>query len=111
MHFILIGAVLLAAGEIWGAPSFWTLLPPMWVMAVGMVLAVAVCANGALAAFGGAAGTAVALYFSVESVIVGVLGSAAVVWLGGDSAWPLAGFAAGMALLVLGILAARRPAG
>ncbi|WP_374451797.1 CmlA/FloR family chloramphenicol efflux MFS transporter [Phenylobacterium sp.] len=111
MGLLLIGAVLLAAGQIWGAPSFWTLLPPMWVMAVGMVLAVAVCANGALAAFGGAAGTAVALYFSVESVIVGVLGSAAVVWLGGDSAWPLAGFAAGMALLVLGALAVRRRAG
>ncbi len=111
MGLLLIGAALLAAGQIWGAPSFWTLLPPMWVMAIGMVLAVAVCANGALAAFGGAAGTAVALYFSVESVIVGVLGSAAVVWLGGDSAWPLAGFAAGMALLVLGALAARRLAG
>ncbi|MCX7585991.1 CmlA/FloR family chloramphenicol efflux MFS transporter [Phenylobacterium sp. 58.2.17] len=111
MGLLLIGAALLAAGQIWGAPSFWTLLPPMWVMAVGMVLALAVCANGALAAFGGAAGTAVALYFSIESVIVGVLGSAAVVWLGGDSAWPLAGFAAGMALLVLGMLAARRPAG
>lgn len=111
MGLLLIGAALLAAGQTWGAPSFWTLLPPMWVMAIGMVLAVAVCANGALAAFGGAAGTAVALYFSVESVIVGVLGSAAVVWLGGDSAWPLAGFAAGMALLVLGALAARRLAG
>lgn len=111
MGLLLIGAVLLAAGQIWGAPAFWTLLPPMWVMAFGMVLALAVCANGALAAFGGAAGTAVALYFSIESVIVGVLGSAAVVWLGGDSAWPLAGFAAGMALLVLGMLAARRPAG
>ncbi|MGH6997680.1 MAG: MFS transporter, partial [Phenylobacterium sp.] len=110
MGLLLAGAVLLAAGQIWGRPSFWTLLPPMWVMAVGMVLAVAVCANGALAAFGGAAGTAVALYFSIESVIVGVLGSAAVVWLGGDSAWPLAGFAAGMALLVLGMLGVRRPA-
>ena len=53
---------------------------------------------------GGAAGTAVALYFAIESVIVGVLGTAAVVWLDGDTAWPLAGFAAGMALLVLGML-------
>ncbi|MBP7701397.1 MAG: CmlA/FloR family chloramphenicol efflux MFS transporter [Phenylobacterium sp.] len=104
MGLLVAGAVLLAAGQIWGAPSFWTVLPPMWLMAAGMVLAVAVCANGALAAFGGAAGTAVALYFSIESVIVAVLGSVAVVWLGGDSAWPLAGYAAGMALLVLGML-------
>jgi DHA1 family florfenicol/chloramphenicol resistance protein-like MFS transporter len=113
MGLLIVGAVLLAAGELGAEPSFWTLLAPMWVMAVGMVLAVAVCANGALAAFGGAAGTAVALYFAIESVIVGVLGTAAVVWLGGDSAWPLAAFAAGMALLVLGMLVARpsrRPA-
>ncbi|MBA4014244.1 MAG: chloramphenicol efflux MFS transporter [Phenylobacterium sp.] len=109
MGLLIVGAVLLAIGQLWAEPSFWTLLAPMWVMAVGMVLAVAVCANGALAAFGGAAGTAVALYFSVESVIVGVLGTAAVAWLGGDSAWPLAAYAAGMALLVLGMLAAKRP--
>ena len=61
----------------------------------------------ALAAFGAAAGTAVALYFAIESVIVGVLGTAAVIWLDGDSAWPLAAYAAGMALLVLGMLGAK----
>ena len=104
MGLLIVGALLLTAGQVRGEPSFWTLLVPMWVMAVGMVLAVAVCANGALAAFGGAAGTAVALYFAIEGVIVGVLGTAAVVWLDGDTAWPLAGFAAGMALLVLGML-------
>ncbi|CAN7149512.1 CmlA/FloR family chloramphenicol efflux MFS transporter [Phenylobacterium sp. LjRoot164] len=109
MGLLIAGAVLLAAGQVWAEPSVWTLLAPMWVMAVGMVLAVAVCANGALAAFGGAAGTAVALYFAIESVIVGVLGTAAVVWLDGDTAWPLAAFAAAMALLVLGLLIAKPP--
>ena len=107
MGLLIVGAALLAAGQVWAEPSIWMLLAPMWVMAVGMVLAVAVCANGALAAFGAAAGTAVALYFAIESVIVGVLGTAAVIWLDGDSAWPLAAYAAGMALLVLGMLGAK----
>jgi DHA1 family florfenicol/chloramphenicol resistance protein-like MFS transporter len=104
MAMLLIGAALLAAGQLWGVPSFWTFVLPMWVMAVGVVLTASVTANGALAEFGSTAGTAVALYFCVESVIVGVVGTAAVVWLGGSSAWPLAVYAAVMAAATLGML-------
>lgn len=104
MALLIAGAVLLAAGEAWGRPSFWTVLPPMWVMAAGIVLAASVAANGALAAFGGAAGLAVALYFCVESLIVGVAGTAAVVWLGGETAWPLAAYAAVMGAAALAML-------
>lgn len=104
MAMLLIGAALLAAGQLWGAPSFWTFVLPMWVMAVGIVLTASVTANGALADFGSTAGTAVALYFCVESLIVGIVGTAAVVWLGGSTAWPLAAYAALMAAVTLAML-------
>ncbi|MNW20798.1 hypothetical protein D3C71_2213640 [compost metagenome] len=59
------------------------------------------------------AGTAVALYFCIQSLIVGVLGTLAVVLLGGDTAFPLAGYSMTMAivtLVALGVLRRRRPA-
>lgn len=104
MLLLLAGAALLIAGQLLAAPSFWTFVLPMWVMAVGIVLTVSVTANGALAEFGSTAGTAVALYFCAESLIVGVVGTAAVVWLDGGTAWPLVAYAAVMATLTLGML-------
>jgi DHA1 family florfenicol/chloramphenicol resistance protein-like MFS transporter len=56
MAALLCGAALLATGQLWGEPSFWSFVAPMWVMAVGIVLSVSVSANGALAAFGSTAG-------------------------------------------------------
>lgn len=104
MAALLCGAALLATGQLWGEPSFWSFVAPMWVMAVGIVLSVSVSANGALAAFGSTAGTAVALYFCVESLIVGAVGTLAVVWLDGRTAWPLVAYATVMALATLAML-------
>jgi DHA1 family florfenicol/chloramphenicol resistance protein-like MFS transporter len=104
MAVLLCGAALLAMGQLWGEPSFWSFVAPMWVMAVGIVLSASVSANGALAAFGSTAGTAVALYFCVESLIVGAVGTLAVVWLDGRTAWPLVGYATVMALATLAML-------
>lgn len=104
MAMLLVGAGLLSAGQLLGEPSFWTFVLPMWVMAVGIVLTASVSANGALAQFGSTAGTAVALYFCAESLIVGVVGTAAVVWLDGSTAWPLIAYAAAMATATLGML-------
>ncbi|KQW69143.1 MFS transporter [Phenylobacterium sp. Root77] len=104
MAALLCGAALLATGQLWGEPSFWSFVAPMWVMAVGIVLSVSVSANGALAAFGSTAGTAVALYFCVESLIVGAVGTLAVVWLDGRTAWPLVVYATVMALATLAML-------
>ncbi|MFP2925683.1 CmlA/FloR family chloramphenicol efflux MFS transporter [Pyxidicoccus sp. 3LG] len=101
MLMLLLGAALLAAGQLLAAPSFWTFVVPMWVIAAGIVFAASVTANGALQAFGTVAGTAVALYFCIQSLIVGVLGTLMVVMLDGDTAWPLAGYASLMALVTL----------
>jgi DHA1 family florfenicol/chloramphenicol resistance protein-like MFS transporter len=113
MATLLLGAVLLAVGHLVSAPSFWTFVPPMWVAAVGIVLASSVTANGALREFGHVAGTAVALYFCIQSLVVGTVGTLMVVLLGGDTAWPLVGYSSVMALVTLVAmrrLQARRPA-
>jgi len=101
MVILLLGAVLLGTGQVFGAPSFATFIVPMWVMAIGIVFTVSVTANGALEKFGDIAGSAVALHFCVQSLIVSTGGTLAVIWLHGDSAWPLATFSLIMAVVVL----------
>ncbi|TWI36477.1 DHA1 family florfenicol/chloramphenicol resistance protein-like MFS transporter [Mesorhizobium tianshanense] len=100
MALLLCGAVLLGLGQILGSPSFGSFILPMWVMAVGIVLTASVTANGALAGFDDIAGSAVAFYFCIQSLVVGTAGTLAVTVLNGDSAWPLIGYAAAMAMLV-----------
>ena len=101
MATLLLGASMLAIGQVLAAPSFATFVVPMWVMAVGIVLAGSVTANGALEAFGDVAGTAVALYFCAQSLIVGIAGTLFVILLGGDTAWPLAAYATVLAATTL----------
>ncbi|GAA2840176.1 CmlA/FloR family chloramphenicol efflux MFS transporter [Aminobacter aminovorans] len=101
MAMLLAGAALLALGQQFATAGFLTFIVPMWVISIGIVFAGAVTANGALEAFGDAAGTAVAVYFCVQSLIVGVFGTLAVVMLGGDTAWPLVAYCTGMALVTL----------
>jgi DHA1 family florfenicol/chloramphenicol resistance protein-like MFS transporter len=101
MAMLLLGAVLLSMGQVFGSPSFWTFIVPMWVMAIGIVFTVSVTANGALEKFGGIAGSAVAFYFCVQSLIVSIGGTLAVSHLEGDTARPLATFSSIMAIIVL----------
>jgi DHA1 family florfenicol/chloramphenicol resistance protein-like MFS transporter len=101
MAVLLSGAMLLVFGELFLQPSLVSFVVPMWIIAIGIVLATAVTANGALDAFGDTAGTAVALYCCVESIIVGVAGTFFVLLLGGDSAWPLAAYVCATALTTL----------
>lgn len=100
---ILAGACILAIGAVSNEPSVLTFVLPMWLIAVGMVLVVSVTANGALQEFSDAAGTAVALYYCVQSLIVGAFGTAVVVVLPGDSAWPLIAYC--LALVAVTFLA------
>lgn len=94
---MLVGALLLLLGHLILAPSVLSFIIPMWLVAVGIVMIGSVTANGALAEFGEIAGMAVALHFCVQSLIVGVVGTAFVVMLGGDTAQPLIFYIAIMA--------------
>jgi DHA1 family florfenicol/chloramphenicol resistance protein-like MFS transporter len=78
MVMLLSGAGLLSVEQVSGTPSFATFIVPMWVMAVGIVFTVSVTANGALEKFGDIAGSAVALHFCVQSLIVSIGGTLAV---------------------------------
>lgn len=104
LALLAVGAALLALGEWLLEPGFVSFILPMWICAVGIVLTSSVAANGALDAFGDTAGTAVALYFSIQSVLVGLGGTMAVYAFGSDRAWPVVAFtsiAVSVALLLL----------
>ena len=101
---LLLGAALLVVGQVIAAPSFWSFVPPMWIIAIGIVFASSVTANGALQSFGHVAGTATALYYCNESLVVGIVGTTLVVLLPGDTAWPLSAYCALMAVVVLGFI-------
>lgn len=105
MGTILLGAALLAAGQLLWTASFWTFVLPMWIIAIGMIFAASVTANGALQEFGAVAGTAVALHFCVQSLIVAGAGTALVVLLDGDTAWPLIAYCTVMTSATLTALA------
>ncbi|MEJ6668677.1 multidrug effflux MFS transporter [Alcaligenes aquatilis] len=101
MGLITLAALLLATGQLLLKPSFASFILPMWVAAIGIVMTVSVTANGALAQFNDVAGSAVAIYFCVESLIVSVIGTLAVTLLDGETAWPLVVFGLGMSSVVL----------
>lgn len=113
MLLLLCGAALLGVGALSGSPSFVSFIVPMWVACIGIVVTVSVTANGALAQFDDIAGSAVAFYFCVQSLIVGIAGTLAVTILDGDTAWPIVCYATTLAVLVLlglGLLRSRTPA-
>ncbi|ALO38837.1 MFS transporter [Alcaligenes faecalis] len=101
MGLIALAALLLATGQRLLEPTFTSFILPMWLAAIGIVMTVSVTANGALAQFNDVAGSAVAIYFCVESLIVSVIGTLAVTLLDGDTAWPLVVFGLGMSSVVL----------
>lgn len=101
MGLISLAALLLATGQRLLEPSFASFILPMWLAAIGIVMTVSVTANGALAQFNDVAGSAVAIYFCVESLIVSVVGTLAATLLDGDTAWPLVVFGLGMSSMVL----------
>nr|WP_276204165.1 CmlA/FloR family chloramphenicol efflux MFS transporter [Photorhabdus australis] len=101
MTLLIFGAGVLTLTWTLSKPSFATFVLPMCIMAVGIVFTVSVTANGALAAFSDRAGLAVAIYWGGESIIVSLLGTAAIVSMGGDTAWPLVTFTIILATAVL----------
>lgn len=87
---VIAGAAILAICGHFSPPSLLSLVAPMWLIAIGIVLMVSVTANGALAPFGDSAGTAVSLYYCIQSILVAGLGTLWILWLGADTVWPLA---------------------
>lgn len=106
---IMAGAGLLALSEMLAAASIPAFIAPVWAIAVGISLTVAVTTNGALRPFDRMAGTATAVNSCLQSLIVTGLGTLAVLVLPVETAWPLVGFCIVAGLIALG-LACRLPA-
>jgi MFS transporter, DHA1 family, chloramphenicol/florfenicol resistance protein len=102
MTLLLVGSALFSICQLAACPSLAGFIAPMWVVAVGISVTCAVTANGALRSFSHAAGTASALYACGESLIVGIAGTAFIVLLPADTAWPLVGFCGVFGLLTIG---------
>ena len=109
MGLLVLGAALLATGTWVAGPVPWAVVGPMWIVAVGIVFAVSVTANGALEHFPHSAGAATALYYCIQSLIVGIVGTLCIVLLPGDSAWPLVAYCTSMGALALGLVASMKP--
>lgn len=75
----------------------------MWIVAAGIALTCSVTANGALKAFGDYAGMATAIYYCIESLVVSIGGTIAVLLLGGDTVLPLVAYCIISALLTLAL--------
>lgn len=86
------GAIVLALLSSLMETGFISFVMPMWLIAVGIVLVVSVTANGALQDFGDTAGTAVAAYYCIQSLIVSGVGTLSVLALDGSTAWPLVAY-------------------
>lgn len=99
---VMIGGALVMAMTAMLPPSFASVVLPMWLVAIGIVMVAAVAANGALRDFADASGTAVALYYAVQSLIVATLGTLATLLLPGDTVWPLVAFGLLLPSLSLG---------
>lgn len=101
---VMVAGVLLMALAAELPLSFASVVLPMWGIAVGLVMVVSVAANGALSEFADASGTAVALYYAMQSLIVACFGTLATVLLPGDTVWPLVAY--GLLLPVASLVAA-----
>lgn len=108
MLTIITGAIVLFISQLFLAPSFASFVLPMWIIAVGIVLTGSVTANGALADFADRAGSAVAYYFCIQSLITGLVGTSVVILFDGGTPLPLAVYCLLLPTIVLLVLALQR---
>ncbi|KYZ85445.1 chloramphenicol efflux MFS transporter [Alcanivorax sp. KX64203] len=101
MGCLLAGGLLLAFSEALIPQSLLGFIAPMWLVGIGIATAVSVAPNGALRGFDHIAGTVTALYFCLGGLVLGGLGTLAVVLLPERSAWPIVAYSLTLATLVL----------
>lgn len=108
MGVLILGAITLAVTQSFLGHMWWVYIASMDIIACGIVVTVSVTANGALERFPHIAGAATALYYAIQSLIVGILGTFVTFLLPGDTAWPLVAYCALMGSLSLALLARAR---
>lgn len=101
MGGLIAGAAILAAAELLAPHSPLGLIAPMWLVGASIATAVSVAPNGALQGLDHIAGTATAVYFCLGGLILGGIGTLAVMLLPGGTSWPIIAYALSLATAVM----------
>lgn len=101
MFCLMTGAGILAVTESLIPRSIMGFIAPMWLIGVGISMAVSVAPNGALRGFDHIAGTVTAVYFCLGGLLLGGFGTLAVTLLPRQSAWPIVAFCGFVPIIVL----------
>ncbi|AOM41874.1 CmlA/FloR family chloramphenicol efflux MFS transporter [Xenorhabdus hominickii] len=101
MGCLMAGALLLAIGETLIPQSVFGFIAPMWLVGVGIAIAVSVAPNGALLGFDHIAGTATAVYFCLGGLLLGGAGTLTLTLLSSSTTWPIIAYCLILATTVL----------
>ncbi|QTL41814.1 CmlA/FloR family chloramphenicol efflux MFS transporter [Xenorhabdus budapestensis] len=101
MCCLIVGALLLAVGEILIPESVFGFIIPMWLIGVGISTGASVAPNGALRGFDHIAGTVTALYFCLGGLLLGAVGTFTITLLSNATTWPIIAYCLILATIVL----------
>ncbi|PHM58656.1 hypothetical protein Xekk_01231 [Xenorhabdus sp. KK7.4] len=101
MFCLIAGALLLSAGETFIPNSVLGFIIPMWLVGVGIAIAIAVAPNGALQGFDHMAGTVTAFYSCLGGVLLGIGGTLTITLFSNTTTWPIIVYCLVLAIGVL----------
>ncbi|PHM38501.1 Chloramphenicol resistance protein [Xenorhabdus innexi] len=101
MLCLIAGAFLLSAGEIFMPDSVSGFIIPMWLVGIGIAMAVAIAPNGALQGFDHMAGTVTAFYSCLGGLLLGIGGTFTITILSNTTTWPIIVYCLVLAIVVL----------
>ncbi|MEQ1962859.1 CmlA/FloR family chloramphenicol efflux MFS transporter [Xenorhabdus khoisanae] len=101
MCCLMAGALLLAVGETLIPNSVLGFIAPMWLVGVGISIAVSVAPNGALQGFDHIAGTVTAVYFCLGGLLLGGIGTLTITLLFNATTWPIIAYCLILAIVVI----------
>lgn len=101
MFCLMAGALLLSVGETFIPESVVGFIVPMWLVGVGISMAISVAPNGALQGFDHMAGTATAFYSCLGGVLLGIGGTLTITLLSNATTWPIIAYCLVLAIVVL----------
>ncbi|KMJ46004.1 MFS transporter [Xenorhabdus khoisanae] len=101
MYCLMAGALLLAVGETLIPNSVLGFIAPMWLVGVGISIAVSVAPNGALQGFDHIAGTVTAVYFCLGGLLLGGIGTLTITFLSSATTWPIIAYCLILAIVVI----------
>ncbi|MBC8950340.1 CmlA/FloR family chloramphenicol efflux MFS transporter [Xenorhabdus sp. TS4] len=101
MFCLMTGALLLSVGETLIPESVIGFIVPMWLVAVGISMAISVAPNGALQGFDHMAGTATAFYSCLGGLLLGIGGTLTITILSNATTWPIIAYCLLLATVVL----------